>query len=119
VHASPYLEGRIRAARKAREEVIGLREEIERRGIPFDGDQLRNYIEYAYFLVLASTLPGKAGLGRSADRAVEALGRFIKAGFDNAWKRSHDPRLAPLRDRDDFKALVKELEAKVSVEPKK
>ena len=47
----------------------------------------------------------------TADRAVALLGRAVEKGFaDAAWLRRHPP-LAPLRDREDFQALVKKVEA--------
>ena len=46
------------------------------------------------------TLPGNAGVGNAADRAVKALRDFIASGFDNPYKLRNDPRLEPLRKRD-------------------
>ena len=75
--------------------------------------------DLAHHLTLASTLPGSAGVDHAADRAIKALRDYIASGFDNPYKLRHDPRLEPLRKRDDFQKLVRELEAKVSAEPKK
>jgi tetratricopeptide (TPR) repeat protein len=69
--------------------------------------------DLAHHLTLASTLPGGAGVSNAADRAVKALRDYIAAGFDNPYKLRHDPRLEPLRQRDDFQKLVRELETKV------
>jgi len=75
--------------------------------------------DLAHHLTLASTLPGGAGVSNPADRAVKALRGFIASGFDNAYKLRHDARLEPLRKRDDFQKLVRELEAKVKAEEAK
>jgi hypothetical protein len=63
-------------------------------------------------------LPGGAGVGNAADRAIKALRDYIASGFDNPYKLRHDPRLEPLRQRDDFQKLVKDLEAKVKADGK-
>jgi len=75
--------------------------------------------DLAHHLTLASTLPGSASVSDAADRAVKALREYIASGFDNPYKLRHDPRLEPLRKRDDFQKLVKELEAKVAKEAEK
>ena len=76
--------------------------------------------DMARHLTLASTLPGSAGVTNPADRAIKALGDYIASGFDNPYKLRTDPRLEPLRKRDDFQKLVRELEIKVkeTKEPK-
>ena len=48
-----------------------------------------------------------------ADPAVKALADFIASGFDNPYKLRNDPRLEPLRSREDFQKLVQDLEATV------
>jgi hypothetical protein len=75
--------------------------------------------DLAHHLTLASTLPGSAGVDHAADRAIKALRDYIVSGFDNPYKLRHDPRLEPLRKRDDFQKLVRELEAKVAKEGEK
>jgi hypothetical protein len=75
--------------------------------------------DLAHHLALASTMPGNAGLSRPADQAVDALRRFIASGFDNIYKLKNDPRLGPLRDRADFQAMVRDLEAKLETEKSK
>ncbi len=47
-----------------------------------------------------------------ARRAVEQLKEAVKAGYKNAALMAKDSDLAPLRDRDDFKKLLADLEAK-------
>ena len=69
--------------------------------------------DLARHLILASTLPGSAGVANPADRAVKALDDYIASGFDNPYKLRTDPRLEPLRKREDFQKLVNELEIKV------
>jgi len=75
--------------------------------------------DLAHHLTRASTLPGGAGVSNAADRAVKALRDYIASGFNNPYKLRHDPRLEPLRQRDDFQKLVRELEAKVAKEGEK
>ncbi len=41
----------------------------------------------------------------------------MKAGYDNAKHASKDTGLDPLRDRDDFKAWLADLEAKSAMKP--
>jgi len=66
-------------------------------------------------LTLASTFPDNASVDHAGDRAIKALHDYIASGFDNPYKLRHDERLAPLRGRADFQAMVRELEAKVKV----
>ncbi|MGO8747055.1 MAG: protein kinase domain-containing protein [Thermoguttaceae bacterium] len=68
--------------------------------------------DLASHLTLASNLPGSADVTNPADRAVKALGEYIASGFDNPYKLRTDPRLEPLRKREDFQKLVRELEVK-------
>ncbi len=73
--------------------------------------------DLAHHLTLASTMPGNAGVDHAADRAIKALRDYIASGFDNPYKLRHDPRLEPLRQRDDFQKLVKELETRLAARP--
>jgi len=75
--------------------------------------------ELAHHLTLASNLPASAGVSNAADRAVKTIGEYIASGFDNPYKLRHDPRLDPLRKRDDFQKLVKELEIRLATKPEK
>ena len=68
--------------------------------------------DLAHHLTLAATLPGE-DTQTLADRAVKSLADFIASGFDNPYKLRTDPRLEPLRGREDFQKLVGDLEAKV------
>ncbi len=47
-----------------------------------------------------------------ADRAMELLAKAVKAGFKDADQMKTDSDLAPLREREDFKKLLADLEAK-------
>jgi hypothetical protein len=47
-----------------------------------------------------------------SDRAMELLRKAVKAGYNDAAHIKQDTDLDPLRDRDDFKNLLAELEAK-------
>ena len=66
--------------------------------------------DLACCLALASTLPGQTLEPDPAGRAVQVLRDFVAAGFDNPRKLQTDPRLAPLRQRADFRKLVLELQ---------
>jgi hypothetical protein len=59
-----------------------------------------------------------AEAGAFADQAVAALRDAIQAGWA---KRDHlkEPDFDPIRKRDDFLKLVKELETKAAAAPKK
>jgi tetratricopeptide (TPR) repeat protein len=46
-----------------------------------------------------------------ADRAMELLRQAVHAGYKNAAQLAKDPRLEPLRQRDDFQKLLAELES--------
>jgi hypothetical protein len=72
--------------------------------------------DLAHHLTLASTFPGSAGVDHAADRAIKALRDYIASGFDNPYNLRHEPRLEPLRKRQDFQRLVRELEAMVNAE---
>ena len=48
-----------------------------------------------------------------AQRAVENLQEAVKAGYKDASHMAKDVALGPLRDRDDFKRLLADLQAKV------
>jgi hypothetical protein len=45
-----------------------------------------------------------------ADRAMDLLHKAVKAGYKNAAHMARDADLDPLRDRDDFKKLLADLE---------
>jgi len=45
-----------------------------------------------------------------ADRAMELLRQAVKAGYKDAARLKHDTALDPLRDRDDFKALLTQVQ---------
>jgi predicted Zn-dependent protease len=52
-----------------------------------------------------------------ADRAVELLRQAVKAGYKIAADMLKDPDLDSLRDREDFKKLLADLEAKLPGKP--
>jgi hypothetical protein len=68
----------------------------------------------ACYLALASTLDRAAGLPDPAGGAVQALRDYAASGFDNPHKLRTDPALEPLRKRDDFQKLLRDLEAVAS-----
>jgi tetratricopeptide (TPR) repeat protein len=47
-----------------------------------------------------------------ADLAMQMLQRAVQAGYDVPANIAHNPELDPLRDRDDFRKLLADLEAK-------
>ena len=47
-----------------------------------------------------------------ADRAMELLQKAVTAGYKDAAHVKKDPDLDPLRDREDFKTLLADLEKK-------
>lgn len=62
------------------------------------------------FSLAASLVPDKKD--EYADRAMELLQQAVKAGYENAERINKDSDFKPLRDRDDFKKLVTDIEAK-------
>ena len=54
-----------------------------------------------------------------ADRAMELLQKAVKAGWNDAKQTANDTDLAPLRDREDFKKLLAELEQKFAAQADK
>jgi hypothetical protein len=64
---------------------------------------------YKYDLACARALQARLdpnASGPPAD-AIAALRAAIEGGFDNAYKLETDERLAPLRPREDFRALIR------------
>jgi eukaryotic-like serine/threonine-protein kinase len=54
-----------------------------------------------------------------ADRAMELLHRAVNEGWNGAVRTARDPDLDPLRDREDFKRLLMDLEKKPAAQPGK
>ena len=52
-----------------------------------------------------------------ADRAMELLQKAVKAGWNDAKHTAKDTDLVPLRDREDFKKLLADLERKPAARP--
>ncbi|HEY7426671.1 MAG TPA: serine/threonine-protein kinase [Gemmataceae bacterium] len=63
-------------------------------------------------LALASTLPGGTDSRGAAEQAMWFLHRSVAAGFDNLHRIRTDPALKPLRNREDFRKLIHDLEAR-------
>jgi hypothetical protein len=64
---------------------------------------------YLYDLACAHALQARLSPA-AADppaAAVKALQAAVNRGFDNVYKLEHDERLAPLRSRKDFQALIR------------
>jgi hypothetical protein len=68
--------------------------------------------DLACHLALTSTLPGETGSADLAEQAVQALRCCVASGFDNLHQLRTDSALAPLRKRQDFQKLVRDLEAR-------
>jgi tetratricopeptide (TPR) repeat protein len=62
---------------------------------------------------LAAESKAKTSAEDYASAGVEALRQAVTDGYDNIHKLKNDSRLEPLRSREDFKKLVKEVEANV------
>jgi hypothetical protein len=52
-----------------------------------------------------------------ADRAMELLQAAVQAGYKDAARMRVDPDLDPLREREDFKKLLADLESNMEVVP--
>jgi hypothetical protein len=59
-----------------------------------------------------------ADADKQADLAMESLKQAVAAGFKDRALLKKDTDLNALRDREDFKKLVADLEAKVAKEKK-
>jgi serine/threonine-protein kinase len=104
--------GKQAEARDASRKALALFERIDR-------DVLANHYDLACVRSLSSDLlrldrddaSGAAESRRLADRAMDALRQAVAGGYrDLAWIEK-DTDLAPLRSRDDYKALVTGLKA--------
>ena len=54
-----------------------------------------------------------------ADRAMELLQKAVKAGWHDAAHIANDSDLDPLRNREDFKKLLADLEKESAAQPAK
>jgi eukaryotic-like serine/threonine-protein kinase len=84
----------------------------------------RNHYNLACCHAQLAAIAAEAGSGMTAEqgaaeaeRAIASLRQAIAAGFDGIGRLRSDAALDPLRSREDFQKLVKELEAKVSKAP--
>ena len=74
------------------------------------------WYDFACLYSLASTkIPDKKK--EYADRAMELLQQAVKAGWNDAKHIAKYPDLNPLRDREDFKRLLADLEQKPVTQP--
>jgi eukaryotic-like serine/threonine-protein kinase len=73
-----------------------------------------SWIEWYNFACLYALASSKIAdkKGEYEERAVELLRKSVKAGFKEVAHLKHDPSLNALRERDDFKTLLAELEKK-------
>ncbi len=74
----------------------------------WDAGQWYNFA-IAYAVVSSKVFDNKQ---EYADRALELLQQAVKAGYKDAAHMKKDTDLDPLRDRDEFKKLLAELEKK-------
>lgn len=61
-------------------------------------------------LALMATTAATADSPAEAERAIEALRKAVEAGWSDAEPLRSGEDFAPLREREDFKAIVAELE---------
>jgi serine/threonine protein kinase len=75
---------------------------------------LRSTVDSADFACVYAVAAGRAesGYDKHSDRAMQFLRRAVAGGYRNTTRLRTDPNLEPLRERDDFKKLLAELEAK-------
>jgi tetratricopeptide (TPR) repeat protein len=71
-----------------------------------------DYTRWYYFGCIYAVASGKMPDKRQeyADRAMELLRKAVQAGFKDGAHMAKDSDLAPLRDREDFKKLLAELQ---------
>jgi hypothetical protein len=72
----------------------------------WDADQWYDFA--CVYAVASGKIDGKKQ--EFGDRAMDLLQRAVKAGFKDAAHIAKDTDLDPLRDRDDFKKLLADLE---------
>jgi tetratricopeptide (TPR) repeat protein len=72
-----------------------------------------DWVRFASVCALASAAGGPDA-SRRADRSMEFLGRAVKSGFADARLLANDADLASLRDRVDFKALLRSMTSESS-----
>jgi cytochrome c5 len=73
------------------------------------------WYDFACVYAVASGNPGAPGADKKqeyADRAIELLQKAVKAGYKDAAHMAKDTDLDALREREDFKKLMAELEKK-------
>ncbi len=92
------------AAGKVSEAVAEADAVLKRAG--WSGDQFVQFA--AVYAVASGSVEGKAD--EYALKAVELLTKATKSGFKDVARLKADKQLDPLRDRDDFKALLADLE---------
>ncbi|MFN0019048.1 MAG: protein kinase domain-containing protein [Pirellulaceae bacterium] len=68
------------------------------------------YVFACFFAVASGKIADKQQV--YAERAMKLLQQAVKAGFDNAAHMRKDADVDPLREREDFKKLLAELEQK-------
>jgi hypothetical protein len=93
--------------RKAPDRAVAAAEELARNSKQ-TGDVYNAACGVALCVPLADTAEHAE---QYAARAVVLLRQAVAAGYKDAAHMKKDPDLDALRDRDDFKALLKELEA--------
>ena len=80
-----------------------------------------NAVQWYDFACVYAVASGKIADKKKeyADRAMELLRKAVKAGFVNAAHMKKDTDLDPLREREDFKKLLEELQsaAKTPMKP--
>jgi tetratricopeptide (TPR) repeat protein len=80
------------------------------------GSPKRNADQWYDIACIYAVASGKIGGKKQeyADRAMELLHKAVKAGYKDAGLMKKDSDLDPLRSREDFKKLLREIEGKKS-----
>jgi tetratricopeptide (TPR) repeat protein len=108
------------AARGRHAEALELHEEVLRLMTAKLGPDHPNTVGSMYNIacVHALMIPKSDNSAKQADHAMTLLTQAVAAGWDDLVHMKKDPDLNVLRDREDFKKLLAELERKAP-EPKK
>jgi hypothetical protein len=97
--------GKAGEAKAAAERAVAIAEKLARADSSYSYDLA---CALALQVRLDPTTPGPAAA------AVTALRGAVEYGFDNVYKLKNDEHLAPIRRREDFLALIQNIEKKAA-----